>query len=119
VARLAHVNSGLPRCFLHHTLDDTPIVCPKGQPGDAFADNYRRICQEIGQTLTTDDPNGVKAFSKQTKGTVLGYVFDTAAGTWLLPDEKLYDMARLAEVALMPGGEGLTLKKIQELLEKL
>jgi len=92
VAALAHFGSGLPRHFLHCMLDDTPIVFSKGQPGgNAFADNYRCVCQEIGLALAADDPNRVKAFSRQTKGTII----DTFKGTWLLPEENFEDVARL------------------------
>jgi len=120
VAALALADLELPRCFLHRTLDDTPIICPKNQQwGDSFANNYRRVCQEVGLTLAADDPNSVKAFSRQTRGIVLGFTFDTVSSTWLLPEGKFDDVARLAEVALLPGREGLPLEDIQKLLGKL
>jgi len=81
VAALALANSDLPRRFLHCTLDDTPIVCPRIRPwGDAFANNDRRVCQEVGLTLAAAGPYSVKAFSRQTRGTVLGYTFRVLKG---------------------------------------
>jgi len=73
----------------------------------------------VGLTLATDDPNSVKAFSRQTRGTVLGFTFDTVSSTCLLPEGKFDEVARLAEEALLPGGEGLPLEDIQKLLGKL
>ncbi len=115
ISDLAAVASGIPRQFLHRTLDDLPIVTPAKSPhGPAFADQYRSICEHVNIKLAPLCPDNVKAFEDSCVGTVLGIRFDTTTMHWSISHRKYNKLVNCTAVPL--AGGALDLDQMRELV---
>ena len=95
VLSLACIFSGFPRILTHRTLDDVPVVSPKGSGlTDKFSAVYKKLCSDLRIELAPDCPNNDKAFTNQTRGTVLGFNFNSSPISWSFPDQKADDLTR-------------------------
>ena len=87
---LALVSSGLPASLTNRCLDDVPVIAPKHTGWvQNFSAAYEQICSELNITLADRCPHNDKAFVNQTKGTVLGIIFDIPEQLWYLPSDKV------------------------------
>ena len=73
---------------LFHVLDDAIFISSTVEANKALTDTYKTIASKLNLTLAPED-KGDKAFSLQTKGKILGVVFDTCLQTWSFTDEKI------------------------------
>ncbi len=81
--------SNTPEWLIHRTLDDPPLVVPASSDiGKKFATAYEYVCNSVNARLAPPCPKNEKAFCGQTKGTVLGIVFDSEKLSWSLSNEK-------------------------------
>jgi hypothetical protein len=89
IVALAVAKSGVPRKNVHRTLDDIPIVAPRGSDfiGN-FGQALKTICSESGIKIADNCPRNEKAFENQTRGTVLGIGFDTSKMEWFISEQK-------------------------------
>jgi hypothetical protein len=79
----------VPKKFLHRTLDDVPVISPKGkQLASEFTEEFRHVCGSVGAKLAPDCDKFEKAFVSSKFGKVLGTMFDSRSLSWKSPDEK-------------------------------
>lgn len=89
VLSLACIFSGFPRILTHRTLDDVIVVSHK-ESGltDKCLAVYKKLCSDLRIELAPDCPNNDKAFTNQTRGTELGFNFNSSPLSWSFPDLK-------------------------------
>jgi hypothetical protein len=115
VLALAVVQSGIPRKWVHRTLDDVPVVTPEDAvDGPLFAEKYKSVCKDLNIQLAAMCPDKEKAFEDSTCGTVLGIRFDTTDLTWAVSADKRDNILR--DVAGPLQGDQLTLEQLQHLM---
>ena len=108
--------TGIPNQYVQKQLDDLCVATPPHQRElmESFVNTHRAVCQRVGVKLAPETDKE-KAFSCETKGTVLGVIYDTNRWTWNLDSEKvkitlhdLYDMMHSSsmtnEVAMRVSG---------------
>ena len=92
--------TGIPVQFVPNQLDDLCVVTPAHQRDlmENFVRAHRAVCDRVGVKLVPEIDKE-KAFYCETKGTVLGVIYDTQTWSWNLNSEKfkcilhnLYDM---------------------------
>ena len=118
IISLACIFSGFPKFLTHRTLDDVPVVSPK-ESGltQKFSTVYKKLCSDLGIELAPDCPNNDKAFTNQTNGTVLGFVFDSNLLTWSFSETKTDDL--LQRITVFLGRRTSNLLSTQELAGSL
>ena len=118
IISLACIFSGFPRFLAHRTLDDVPVVSPK-ESGltQKFSAVYKKICSDLGIELAPDCPNNDKAFTNQTRGTVLGFIFDSHLMTWSFSEAKADDLLR--KIVIFLDRRTTNLLSVQELAGSL
>jgi hypothetical protein len=110
--------SNTPEWLIHRTLDDTPLVVPASSDiGKKFATAYEYVCNSVNARLAPPCPKNEKAFCDQTKGTVLGIVFDSEKLSWSLSHEKATRVLLRIQGPLL--GDSLSLLETQKLLGSL
>ena len=92
--------TGIPNQYVQKQLDDLCVATPPHQRDlmESFVNTHRALCQREGVKLAPETDKE-KAFSCETRGTVLGVIYDTNMWTWNLDSGKvnitlhdLYDM---------------------------
>ena len=92
--------TGIPNQCVQKQLDDLCVATPPHQHElmRTFVKTHRAICQRVGVKLAPETDKE-KAFSCETRGTVLGVIYDSISWSWNLDSEKikillhlLYDM---------------------------
>jgi hypothetical protein len=115
VLALAVAQSGIPRKWVHRTLDDVPVVTPEAAvEGPMFAEKYKLICKDLNIQLAAMCPDKEKAFEDSTCGTVLGIRFNTTDLTCAVSADKSDNILR--DVAGPLWGDQLTLEQLQHLM---
>jgi len=115
---LAIVRSSTPSRWVFRILDDTPIVAPaKSGICEKFSAEYIKVCAELKVELAPMCDKKEKAFMNETKGTVLGIVFNTETLSWSLPEDKYDDICLRILTAINSGV--LNLKDCQKLVGSL
>ena len=116
---VARTMSKIPKELVKQTLDDTASVGPQGSGQcEEFAKNYKEVCRQLNIELAGDCPNGEKAFTNSTVGTVLGIHFNSNTLSWKLPGNKVSDI--LTDIHTFLGGGGhVCLKQTQQLVGRL
>jgi hypothetical protein len=110
--------SNTPEWLIHRILDDTPLVVPANSNiGKEFATAYEYVCNSVNARLAPPCPKNEKAFCDQTKGTVLGIVFDSEKLSWSLSHEKATRVLLRIKGPLL--GDSLSLLETQKLLGSL
>jgi hypothetical protein len=118
ILSLAKCDSDIPSKYVFRTLDDVPIISPKGKKwGEDFARKYVDICNNIGMNVTVSCKKFEKAFMDSKVGKVLGVFFDTESMTWCLPFEKTEKT--LTAISDVLGQDDLELKQFQQLMGRL
>jgi hypothetical protein len=118
ILALALCDAEIPRCFVHRTLDDVPILSPcQRQWGSRLAENYVSICKKVNIDVTTSCPKFEKAFTDSTFGKVLGIFFDTETMTWSLPFRKVQKTLIAVKNVLLQ--DFLDLESFQQLMGRL
>jgi hypothetical protein len=85
----------IPKQWIHHQLDDVPIVSPQGSGfTESFTKAYAKICRDLGVPLAENCPNHEKAFGASTYGIVLGIGFDSENLEWYITKEKAIDLQK-------------------------
>ena len=89
ILNLAMSNCSIPSNMVHRTLDDTACVAP-AESGwcQEFSAAYKGTCKELNVKLAEDCKNREKAFTNETRGTVLGIQFDTEKLAWRISPTK-------------------------------
>lgn len=83
ISTMVRVKTNTPTAFLERQLDDQIIVTETLDENESFVNEYIRLAKSINLPLAPfDKPD--KAFLYQTKGIILGTVFDTVEMTWSL-----------------------------------
>jgi len=115
ILNLVRVVADIPGRWIHRCLDDIPVVTPAASGlCERFSSTMLKICNIIGIGLAPICPRNEKAFVNQSRGTVLGIIFDTSDLTWTFPEDKLVDLQhRLLTAVKFPT---LSLKQVQELV---
>ena len=105
--------TGIPNQCVQKQLDDLCVATPPHQHElmKTFVKTHRAICQRVGVKLAPETDKE-KAFSCETRGTVLGVIYDSISWSWNLDSEKikillhlLYDMVNSSSVA---NGDAMT-----------
>lgn len=92
---LAITKSGIPRRWVHRTLDDSPVVAPAHSNWTpAFTQTYLDVCKELNIQLAPPCPKKEKAFLNETEGRVLGIWFNTVNQSWSYPEDKMIPLVR-------------------------
>ena len=98
--------TGIPVQFVQKQVEDLWVATPpnKRELMERFVDTHRAVCDRVGVKLAPKTDKE-KAFSCETKGTVLGVAYDTLMRSWNLTCEKvkcilhiLYDMLESVSV---------------------
>jgi hypothetical protein len=115
---IAAIKSETPSQFIHRQLDDLIIVAPKDSGiCEKFSLCYKALCKSCNVELAEDCPKAEKAFTNQTRGKVLGILFDSNDLTWSIPSKKLEKCLFLVEKAL--SEKKLSLLDLQRLHGRL
>jgi hypothetical protein len=89
---------------VHRTLDD--VVCV-AQPATGwcqeFSSLYKAVCGELDIPLAEDCLKLEKAFTNETRGIVLGVMFDASTLTWRLTDQKIATLKNSIHDMYMAG----------------
>jgi hypothetical protein len=89
LVELAVSKSKIPRKYVLRTLDDIPVLAPKGTTYTiSFGMALRGICNDVNVQLAQNCPDNCKAFEHKKKGTVLGICFDSETLQWSLGKDK-------------------------------
>ena len=92
---LARSQCGIKNTKIHRTLDDIPIVAPESSGvTEKFTKVLKDMCEEVNISLAPDCELKEKAFSNETKGTVLGVNFNTVSMEWSYPEKKADKLTR-------------------------
>ena len=87
---LALAASGLPASLTNRCLDDVLVIAPRHTGWvQKFSSAYKQLCSELNITLADRCPLNDKAFVNQTRGMVLGIIFDIPGQSWYLPADKV------------------------------
>ena len=115
---VARTMSKIPKEFVKQTLDDTASVGPQGSMWcEEFTENYKEVCRQLNIELASNCPNGEKAFTNSTMGTVLGIRFNSDTLSWKLPGNKVSDI--LTDIHTFLVGGHVCLKQTQQLVGRL
>jgi hypothetical protein len=115
---LAVLKSGFPRNKVHRTLDDIPLVAPKGSDAAKnFGTEFKNICESSGVKIATNCPNNEKAFELATSGVVLGIGFNTENLEWFLPAKKADRILNVFKTAV--ESSHMNLNSVQKLMGQL
>jgi len=88
--QLALLESIIPSGLVLRQVDDVPCVSPESTGWcEDFTECYKDLCSEINVALADDCPLNEKAFTNQSRGKVLGIMFDATDLTWRVPDSKI------------------------------
>ena len=75
---LAAAECSIGKNQIHRTLDDIPVVGGQGKGQvEEFTIEFQKICKMINVPLAENCDKKEKAFTMETRGTVLGVIFDT------------------------------------------
>lgn len=112
---IAISRTGIPRRWVHRTLDDSPAVSP-AQSGwtPAFTEAYLDVCKDLNIKLAQPCPRKDKAFCNETSGRVLGIWFDSSDLSWSYPEDKAIPLVR--EVLTMLETGEANLKTMQSIM---
>ena len=99
-------------------LDDT-VKIGQNTTDDcqAFTQQYKQLCADIGIKLADNCPKFEKAFENSQYGKILGILFDSEDLTWKLPSEKVYKTLFAIDNALKE--ETISLKTMQKLMGRI
>jgi hypothetical protein len=90
VLDIVQSRTSIPDSNVHRTLDD--VVCV-AQPSTGwcqeFSSVYKSVCGELDIPLAEDCPKLEKAFTNESRGIVLGVMFDANTLMWRLADQKI------------------------------
>jgi hypothetical protein len=115
---LAIYRSGIPRRWVHRTLDDSPVVSPVSSGWTpVFTQAYLDVCEELNIPLAQPCSRKEKAFCNETSGRVLGIWFDTSDQSWAYPEDKWVPLVR--EILDMLQAGKADLKKMQSIMGSL
>jgi len=115
IVELAKSHANLGRVQVHRTLDDIPIVGPKGtRITEKLSDSIRTICTEAGVPLADLCPNKEKAFMSEKRGIVLGIGFDSSNLEWFLPETKANKTVQ--SLVKAAGNSYMYLKDVQKVM---
>jgi len=115
VMDLAISSCGIPRHWVHRTLDDVPVVAPANTPWTrTFTEAYISTCRDLDILLASPCPLKEKAFSNETEGRVLGIWFHTPSLSWSYPADKLVPLVRDIQQVLSSGAS--MLRQFQKIL---
>jgi len=99
-------------------VDDVPSISPADSDWcEEFTDSYKQLCSDLNVVLAEDCPLNDKAFSCQTRGKVLGIMFDSSDMTWRVPEKKIEKCLR--SIMHAQNAETCTLKEWQKLHGRL
>jgi hypothetical protein len=115
---LAVIESGVPPCMIMRQVDDVPVAAPKDSGlCEKFSETYKNVCADCNVELAPDCPLNDKAFTNETRGKVLGVMFDSSDLTWRLSDKKVTNAKNCIKNALK--NSETTLKEWQRLIGRL
>ena len=115
ILTIAAVRSGIPREYLHRTIDDVPVVTPAvSECGSKFYHEYKALCADTNIRLAEPCPRKEKAFEDSTVGTVLGVRFNTTNLIWTLHSRKIDKILRAISKPLL--NEFMSLEEMQILM---
>jgi hypothetical protein len=118
VLEIAKANTTIPGELVHRTLDDVACVAPAGSGWtENFTEIYKSTCNALNIQLADDCPDKEKAFSCETRGTVLGIQFDTESLSWRLSCEKANDI--MSDIQNMMKTEMTDLTQMEKLAGRL
>jgi hypothetical protein len=82
---------------VHRTLDNVVAVASAASGASRkFAASYRRTAAKLNIQLAADCPDNDKAFTDETRGTILGIVFDLQRTAWRMPSLKVQELLEAA-----------------------
>ena len=112
VVDIALTKCTIPRELIHRTLDDTACVAsPESGRSEEFSKAYKETCTDLNIKLAEDCPMSEKAFTNQTRGTVLGIQFDTTSQAWRLSNQKAGDI--LSDIHTIIHGGHVSLGQLE------
>ena len=81
--------NNIPRSVWTKCIDDVPVVVPANRIHilRKYFQHYKNICEKLGIKLSQSNDKQ-KCFEEETKGEVLGIVFDTELMIWNMPQSK-------------------------------
>jgi hypothetical protein len=86
---LANCRAGIPKKFIHRTLDDVPVISPAcNNWSEKFDEAFEDVCEKVNVKLAPECEKKEKAFKCCTAGKVLGTFFNSEDLTWKSPDSK-------------------------------
>jgi hypothetical protein len=121
LVELAVAKSKIPRSYVMRTLDDIPVLAPKGTAYTLrFGMALRGICKKINVQLAQNCPKNCKAFEHVKQGTVLGIQFNSETMRWSLAEDKADKFTRRVINAIhMDYIDLLQLQKVMGVLNDL
>ena len=118
VLNIVLCESSIPRHLVHRTLDDVACVSPADTTwGADMAARYKSLCEKVNIKLAADCPLREKAFTEETKGTVLGIQFNTATLSWRISSQKAAEI--LSDIHTMIHGGHVDLKQMETVAGRL
>jgi hypothetical protein len=115
---LANSETGVPKKYIHRTLDDVPVISPACRNWtEEFSENFEKLCKKCGAKLAPNCEKFEKAFLNSTHGKVLGTIFDSEKMAWKTPKEKR--IKYLNKLKSVYEAKDVSLEDMQQLMGSL